>query len=57
MAIYYIFPDYVDELVGESKEDFMALIREGKGEIYSIDGFIEAFNDERISDLGWLGKF
>lgn len=29
----------------------------GNDEEIVVDGFIEAFNDERISDLGWLGKF
>lgn len=57
-TIYYIFPDYVgDALNLTAEDDVKKLINEGKGECYDLENFILAFNDETISDMGYLFAF
>lgn len=54
--IYYVYPDYIDEFEwGETDENvFRNLVAEGKAEKYTIENFVQAFNNEYISDLGML---
>lgn len=54
--IYYVYPDYLDDFDwGETDENvFRNLVAEGKADKYTIENFVIAFNDERISDLGFL---
>jgi hypothetical protein len=57
-TIYYIFPDYVEDAFDlTAEDDVKKLINEGKGECYDLENFILAFNDETISDMGYLFAF
>lgn len=57
-TIYYIFPDYVEDALDlTAEDDVKKLINEGKGECYDLEDFILAFNDETISDMGYLFAF
>jgi hypothetical protein len=57
--IYYIFPDFIDEINSTSTQnEFNSLIAQGKGTIYyNVESFVDAFNDEKISDLGIIKAF
>ena len=59
--IYYITVDFAssDEYFDTSIDDVNIELleqwcQEGKAEKYTIEDFVEAFNDEYISDLGML---
>jgi hypothetical protein len=58
--IYYVVADFVgtDEFFDSPIENNVELLeqwcKEGKAKKYTIEDFVEAFNDERISDLGML---
>lgn len=58
--IYYVVADFVgtDEFFDSPIEKNVELLeqwcKEGKAEKYTIENFVVAFNDERISDLGML---
>ena len=57
-TFYYIFPDYVEDAFDlTAEDDVKKLINEGKGECYDLENFILAFNDETISDMGYLFAF
>jgi hypothetical protein len=57
---YYITADFVgseeffDSDVEPTIETLEKWCAEGKAEKYSIENFVQAFNDEHISDLGML---
>lgn len=62
-SIFYLTSDFVaseefNTMIVEGKQndvDFLkALCVEGKAEHYDIENFVLAFNDEMISDLGYL---
>jgi hypothetical protein len=58
--IYYVVSDFVgtdeffDAPIDMNKELLEKWWAEGKVEKYTIENFVKAFNDERISDLGML---
>ena len=58
--IYYIVADFVgtDEFFDSPTDKNIELLeqwcKEGKAEKYTIENFVQAFNDEYISDLGML---
>ena len=58
--IYYITSDFVasEEFWDAPKDMNIELLeqwcQEGKAEKYTIENFVQAFNDEYISDLGML---
>ncbi len=58
--IYYVKVDFAetneffDSELTPDVETLEQWCREGKVEKYTIDNFVKAFNDERISDLGYL---
>lgn len=58
--IYYATVDFVesdeffDSELTPDVETLEQWYREGKVEKYTIKNFVEAFNDELISDLGYL---
>lgn len=58
--IYYIMPDFVaseeffDSPIDKNIELLEQWCKEGKAEKYTIENFVQAFNDEDISDLGML---
>jgi hypothetical protein len=58
--IYYITSDFVgteeffDSEINPTIETLEKWCDEGKAEKYTIEGFVQAFNDEYISDLGML---
>ena len=58
--IYYITADFVgsEEFFDSDVEPTIEILEkwcaEGKAEKYSIENFVQAFNDEYISDLGML---
>lgn len=64
MKIYYVLPDYIEDVVrttengntfySHNENDYKKLAREGKAEIYSIPTFVDAFNNDCISDMGVL---
>lgn len=62
-SIFYLTSDFVESeefptMFDEGKQndvDFLKkLCVEGKAEHYDIENFVLAFNDEMISDLGYL---
>lgn len=58
--IYYVTPDFVssDEFFDSNVDPTIKTLEEwcvrGKAEKYTIENFVKAFNDEMISDLGFL---
>ena len=58
--IYYITADFAtseeffDAPIDMNIELLEQWCREGKAEKYTIEDFVQAFNDENISDLGML---
>lgn len=58
--IYYVVADFVgtdeffDAPIDMNVELLEQWCKEGKAEKYTIENFVQAFNDEYISDLGML---
>lgn len=53
--ILYINPNSEFDYFGLSQEEMLAQAKEDNdAEIYTIEGFAQAFNDEIISDLGYI---
>lgn len=53
--ILYINPNSEFEYFDLSQEEMLAQAKEDSdAEIYTIEGFAQAFNDEIISDLGYI---
>jgi hypothetical protein len=58
--IYYVVADFVgtdeffDAPIDMNEELLEQWCKEGKAEKYTIEEFVKAFNDQRISDLGML---
>lgn len=46
--------EFFDSELTPDVETLEQWCREGKVEKYTIENFVKAFNDERISDLGYL---
>lgn len=56
--VYYIYPDFIGEIYEGTQEELLELVSNRKGEIYdNIDDFLDAFNNEMISDLGYAKAF
>lgn len=54
MKIYYVYPDYIDEIVNNDEKEYKELVKQGKASVYSLTTFIDDFNNGNISDLGML---
>ena len=60
--VVYISPDYkgewlVDELINMPKDELITLARNTHNSdihLYSLEGFQYLFNEEQISDLGYI---
>lgn len=56
--IYYIYPEYIDQITENNEDKYLELVEEGKGVLYeSIEVFAESFNEGYISDLGMIQSF
>lgn len=56
MRIAYLGPDeslHPDDFIRKDKLN-NAILKHPKTLFYTPDGFVEAFNAEEISDLGWI---
>jgi hypothetical protein len=54
IKIVYLGSDYSEELEFENESQRDDLILEHPNrEVYSVEGFVEAFNQDYISDLGY----
>ena len=53
--ILYINPNSEFEYFGLSQEEMLTQAKQDRdAEIFDIEGFAQAFNNERISDLGYI---
>lgn len=53
--ILYINPNSEFDYFGLNQEEMLAQAKQDRdADIYTIDGFAQAFNDEVISDLGYI---
>lgn len=60
--ILYIYPDtdisrYTQNINTMSQDAKQQILDDGCGELYTLNDFIDAFNSEVISDLGYIVKF
>ena len=53
--ILYVSPNSEFEYCGVSQEEMLIQAKQDRdADIYTIDNFAQAFNDEIISDLGYI---
>jgi hypothetical protein len=58
IKVFYCFPDFVDKFNDNmSYDECFDFVRANMGEIYSLEQFEIAFNNEEISDLGYIKFF
>lgn len=58
IKVFYCFPDYAEDFnFNSTYNECIEMEKEDKGIMYSLHSFEDAFNEESISDLGYIKIF